>query len=132
MQALYTKEGELQFLGYNDVSAAVDRVYNETGAHDNLTDDILVFMGIDETRGLGEEGEAYWALDVTATGKNEEANKQLIKGILLITEECVANDIGCIDLESKGYEFASTLPRAFSLSKPISAMIAQAAAIGKY
>lgn len=36
-----------------------------------------------------------------------------------------------IELESQGYEFASTLPRAFGLPKPISAMIAQAAAIGK-
>lgn len=131
LQALYTKEGELQFLGYNDVKKAVDRVYTETGVHENITDDILVFMGIDETRGEGEEGDAYWALDLTAVGKNTEENKSLIEGKKDgLLEGFLKYLIINTELESKGYEFATTLPRAFTLPKYISAMIAQAAAMG--
>lgn len=81
MQALYSKKGELEFLNYKDVQTVVDRVFTETGIRDNITEDIIVFMGIDETRGEGEAGEAYWAVDLTATGKHAEENKELIESM---------------------------------------------------
>jgi hypothetical protein len=73
---LYDSEGNLHYVKYNDVSFIVDRVYSETGVCENITDVILVFLGIDET---GDK-EAVWAVDVTPHGPSKKEYNQLIQG----------------------------------------------------
>lgn len=99
---------------YNQVSSIVDRVYTEDGVNKENYDVILVFLGINERTGKGQDGEGYWALDLTPKGKNEQEYSKLIE-----------------ELEATGEnEFAPTLPRAFVMDKSVSSIIAQAAAMG--
>lgn len=80
LKALYDSDGNLHYVGYNQVSSVVDRVYAEKEFTPNNTDIILVFMGIDESQGQGEDGEFIWALDLTPQGVNEEEYSELVKG----------------------------------------------------
>lgn len=62
------------------MSSVVDRVYTENDVVPNNSDIILIFMGIDESQGQGEDGEFIWALDLTPQGANEEEYSRLVKG----------------------------------------------------
>ncbi|EPB86877.1 hypothetical protein HMPREF1544_06303 [Mucor circinelloides 1006PhL] len=112
LKALYDSEGNLHYAKYDQVSSVVDRVYTENDVVPNNSDIILIFMGIDESQGQGEDGEFIWALDLTPQGANEEEYSGLVKGF-----------------EAQGLEFSPTLPRAFVMEKSVSAIIAQAAAM---
>lgn len=79
-KALYDKEGHLHYVKYNKVASIVDRVYTDDGVNKENTDIILVFLGINEQQGKGEDGEAYWALDLTPKGNNEQEYAKLIEG----------------------------------------------------
>ncbi|KAI9475889.1 MAG: NUDIX hydrolase domain-like protein [Benjaminiella poitrasii] len=111
-KVLYGSNGDIHYVKYNEVASIVDRVYSQQNVHDPSADIILVFLGIDESQGQGEEGESLWALDLTPKGTHEKEFSELIQGF-----------------ESNGLEFLPTLPRAFVMEKPISAIIAQAAAM---
>lgn len=63
------------------MSSVVDRVYTENDVVPNNSDIILIFMGIDESQGQGEDGEFIWALDLTPQGANEEEYSRLVKGL---------------------------------------------------
>ncbi|KAI8328609.1 hypothetical protein EDC96DRAFT_452768 [Choanephora cucurbitarum] len=110
LQAIYNTEGSLQYLSYSDVASAVDRVYLQDSAVPNNSDTTLVFLGMDERQ--KEESVAYWALDITPKGTYEQEYTKLIQ-----------------ELESRGFEFCRTLPRAFSMDKEASSILAQAAAM---
>ncbi|KAI8373305.1 hypothetical protein BD560DRAFT_454156 [Blakeslea trispora] len=110
LKAMYNAEGNLQYLGYSDVASAVDRVYLQDSAVPENSDTTLVFLGIDERQ--KEESIAYWALDITPKGTYEQEYAKLIQ-----------------ELESQGFEFIRTLPRAFSMDKEASSILAQAAAM---
>ncbi|GAN11187.1 oxysterol-binding protein-related protein 3 isoform X4 [Mucor ambiguus] len=112
LKALYDSDGNLHYVGYDQVASVVDRVYTESEFVPDNTDVILVFMGIDESQGQGEDGEFIWALDLTPEGTNEEEYSKLVKGF-----------------EAQDLEFSPTLPRAFVMEKSVSAIIAQAAAM---
>jgi NAD+ diphosphatase len=87
LQALYNQDGQVQFVNYKDVSSVVDRVFTENSIRNPITDIIIVFLGIDETHGKGENGEAYWALDLTPQGAYENEYTQLIKGNYIMEQE---------------------------------------------
>ncbi|RCH93584.1 NADH pyrophosphatase [Rhizopus azygosporus] len=112
LKALYDESGQLHLVSYNDVASIVDKVYSENGFNKTNDEIILIFLGIDETNGKGQDGEAYWALDLTPKGKYENELNALVKGY-----------------ESSSFEFCPTLPRAFTLKRSTSAIIAQAAAM---
>jgi len=81
LKALYDSEGNLHYAKYDQVSSVVDRVYTENDVVPNNSDIILIFMGIDESQGQGEDGEFIWALDLTPQGANEEEYSGLVKGL---------------------------------------------------
>lgn len=108
LQALYNSEGELQYVKYSQVASIVDRIYTDKDVIKNNSEIILVFLGINES----QEGQPYWALDLTPKGELKAEYEQLIQ-----------------DFESKGSEFAPTLPRAFIMDKKVSSIIGQAAAM---
>ncbi|KAI8991537.1 hypothetical protein BDF20DRAFT_813157 [Mycotypha africana] len=115
-QTIYTEKGNIQYVEYDDVASVVDRVYKneDDTALENVTEVILVFLGLDESEGTGEEGGiAYWALDLTPKkGETEALFRSLIKGF-----------------EAKGWAFTSTLPHAYGMEKSETAIIAQAASM---
>lgn len=80
LKALYDESGQLHLVSYNDVASIVDKVYSENGFNTTNDEIILVFLGIDETNGKGQDGEAYWALDLTPKGKYENELNALVKG----------------------------------------------------
>ncbi|KAI9249304.1 hypothetical protein BY458DRAFT_445377 [Sporodiniella umbellata] len=110
-QALYNSSDALHTIVYSSVSSIVDKIYTEDGFNQNNSEVLLVFLGIDERDGKGEDGVAYWALDLTPKGK-------------------FSNELGSLakELESL-YTFYPTIPRAFVMDKSTSAIIAQAAAM---
>ncbi|CEP07912.1 hypothetical protein [Parasitella parasitica] len=112
LKALYNSGGGLYYARYNQVASVVDRVYTENDIVPNNTDIILIFLGIDESQGQGEDGEIVWALDLTPHGVNEQEYSKIIQGF-----------------ELEKLEFLPTLPRAFVAEKSVSAIIAQAAAM---
>ncbi|KAI8074329.1 uncharacterized protein B0P05DRAFT_473283 [Gilbertella persicaria] len=122
LKALYDAEGNLRYLTYNDVSSAVDRVYSQESAIPDNSNTILVFLGMDERQ---EESVAFWALDVTPRGAHEQEYKELIQG----KPNCYSFFFFTIGLESKGLEFCRTLPRAFTMDRSTSSIIAQAASM---
>lgn len=80
LKALYDESGQLHLVSYNDVASIVDKVYTEIGFNKTNDEIILIFLGIDETNGKGQDGEAYWALDLTPKGKYENELDVLVKG----------------------------------------------------
>ena len=112
LKALYTSEGDIHYVKYHHVSSIVDSVYTSNGVKENITDIILVFLGVDESEGPGENGTAYWALDLTPRGAYQTEFNILLK-----------------EFESNSLEFEPTLPRAFIMDKNISSILAQAAAM---
>ncbi|KAI8643913.1 hypothetical protein BD408DRAFT_450980 [Parasitella parasitica] len=112
LKALYNSEGGLYYAGYNQVASVVERVYTENDFVPNNTDVILIFMGIDESQGQGEDGEIIWALDLTPQGVLKQEYSKIIQ-----------------EFELQNLEFLPTLPRAFVMEKSVSAIIAQAAAM---
>jgi hypothetical protein len=82
LKALYDSDGNLHYVKYKDVSTVVDRVYSETGVYENITDVILVFLGMDETR--NNEAVAVWAVDVTPQGPFETEYTKLVQGKLIV------------------------------------------------
>lgn len=82
LKALYDGEGNLHYVKYSEVSSIVDLVYTDSDStNKNNNDIILIFLGINESQGQGEDGQAYWALDITPKGKNNEAEyTKLIEG----------------------------------------------------
>ncbi|KAI8983599.1 hypothetical protein BDB01DRAFT_722727 [Pilobolus umbonatus] len=112
LQVLYDQAGKLHYLHYQDVSFLVDAVYPANSSLQKDDGIILVFLGIDEREGKGEEGTSLWAIDVTPVGAYQGELKRL-------TEE----------LTSKEYSFQPTLPGAFKMSTETSALIAQSAAM---
>lgn len=77
LQALYNSEGELHYVKYSQVSSIVDRIYTDKDVNKNNSDIILVFLGIYES----QEGQPYWALDLTPKGELKAEYDQLIQGI---------------------------------------------------
>lgn len=76
LQALYNSEGEIYYAKYSQVSSIVDCVYSGNNVNKYNTGIILVFLGINES----EEGQAYWALDITPTGEMKAENEALVRG----------------------------------------------------
>ncbi|EIE90650.1 hypothetical protein RO3G_15361 [Rhizopus delemar RA 99-880] len=111
-QALYDQSGSIHYVDYEKVASIVDKVYTNDGFNKNNSEIILVFLGIDESQGKGEDGVAFWALDLTPKGLFENELQKLIK-----------------EFESGTLAFCSTLPRAFTMEKSESAILAQAAAM---
>lgn len=81
LKAMYDSEGNLHYVGYDQVSSIVDRVYADNDFVANNTDIILIFLGIDESQGNGEDGEFIWVLDLTPQGANEQEYSKIIEGI---------------------------------------------------
>jgi NAD+ diphosphatase len=81
LKAMYNSEGNLHYVGYDQVSYIVDRVYTDNDVVANNTDIILIFLGIDESQGSGEDGKFIWALDLTPQGANEQEYSKIVEGI---------------------------------------------------
>ncbi|KAG0765273.1 hypothetical protein G6F29_007656 [Rhizopus arrhizus] len=111
-QALYDQSGSIHYVDYEKVAFIVDKVYTSDGFNKNNSEIILVFLGIDESQGKGEDGVAFWALDLTPKGLFENELQKLVK-----------------EFESGTLAFCPTLPRAFTMEKSESAILAQAAAM---
>lgn len=79
-QALYDSSTTLYTVHYEKVASIVDKVYTEDGFNQANSEVLLVFLGIDESEGKGQDGVAYWALDLTPKGEFKEELESLIKG----------------------------------------------------
>lgn len=84
----YEGDGGLYFAPYTEVASIVDEIYppGDDAKEESQkpipegNEVILVFLGIDEREQKGEDGIAYWALDVTPRGANEDRFKALAEG----------------------------------------------------
>ncbi|KAG2178975.1 hypothetical protein INT43_001824 [Umbelopsis isabellina] len=97
----------MHFGGWDEVQDIIGDPYNDDDTAKNLP--ILVFLGIDETKGLAEEGVAYWALDVTPKGERKSQMEQFIQ-----------------DLSNRELQFYDPRSKAFALDGVTAAIYAQA------
>ncbi|KAI7883134.1 peroxisomal NADH pyrophosphatase NUDT12-like protein [Lichtheimia hyalospora FSU 10163] len=97
----------IYFAAYDEVASIIEKALPDQDEKKLVPEEdeiILVFLGIDE-----RENDVYWALDVTPKGHHETDMKKLIDAF-----------------EARNLEFAPALPRAFTVDKPVAAIIAQA------
>lgn len=131
-QALYDQSGSIHYVDYEKVAFIVDKVYTNDGFNKNNSEIILVFLGIDESQGKGEDGVAFWALDLTPKGLFENELQKLVKGNIRLKRRRIWKVLIIkIEFESGTLAFCPTLPRAFTMEKSESAILAQAAAMSK-
>ncbi|KAI7905815.1 uncharacterized protein BX663DRAFT_428418, partial [Cokeromyces recurvatus] len=112
LKVLFNNEGTIHYAQYKDLASIVNLIYTKENSYNPSSNVALIFLGIDESQGQGEEGEAYWALDLTPKEADEKECKELIQVF-----------------EANGFEFCSILSRAFTMEKSTSAIIAQAIAM---
>ncbi|KAL0097851.1 hypothetical protein J3Q64DRAFT_1807668 [Phycomyces blakesleeanus] len=110
-----SNDNSVYLASYSEVASLVDMIYGENKNIEKAVskdEPILVFLGVDERNAKGEEGVAYWALDVTPRGKCQESLEDLTK-----------------EFESRGLDFAPTLPKAFKIDMRLASVLAQARAM---
>ncbi|KAI9028334.1 hypothetical protein CLU79DRAFT_696797 [Phycomyces nitens] len=108
--------GNIVYLAsYSEVASRVDMLYGDDKKTEELVSGdkpIMVFLGVDEREAKGEDGIAYWALDVTPQGKYQESLKELVKGF-----------------EDRKLDFSPTLPMAFKVDMDMAAILGQGRAM---
>ncbi|KAJ2957854.1 hypothetical protein NQZ79_g6476 [Umbelopsis isabellina] len=97
----------MYFGGWDEVQDIIGDPYNDDVTAKYLPN--LVFLGIDETNGVAEDGVAYWALDVTPIGERKSQMEQFIQ-----------------DLTNREKRFYEPRPKAFVLEGITAAIFAQA------
>ncbi|KAG0163633.1 Peroxisomal NADH pyrophosphatase nudt12 [Apophysomyces sp. BC1015] len=105
---LLISDKALSFASYDDVALVVEQ-FDKEAFCDEFT---LVFLGIDEANGKGEDGVAYWALDITPKGIHTEEFNKLIK-----------------DFEARQCKFLPAQPAVFLLDHKSASIVAQARAM---
>ncbi|CAO3683016.1 unnamed protein product [Umbelopsis ramanniana] len=102
-------------LYYASGSEVEHLIGDPSGQKEDLTEidaPTLVFLGVDESNGVAENGTAYWALDVTPNGSRKGDIEQLHQ-----------------NLESRNIRFYDPRPKAFTLDRTSAAIFAQARAM---
>lgn len=138
LKPLFDANG-LYFAKYKEIAGVVDKVYSEAKSEGTKPvpegdEIILVFLGIDERDGKGENGTSYWALDLTPRGVHEEEFNKLNKGNRINAIFEAGDELENLPLlsgfEARKLEYQPALPRAMTLDKPTAAILAQARAMG--
>ncbi|KAF7726885.1 Peroxisomal NADH pyrophosphatase nudt12 [Apophysomyces ossiformis] len=107
LDILMSKDG-LYYANFNELAFIIEQFDKETfGAEFTL-----VFLGIDEAGGKGEDGISYWAVDITPRGAYKDEFERLNK-----------------EFEAKEAKFSPARPKAFLLNKKDASIVAQARAM---
>ncbi|KAI9488933.1 NUDIX hydrolase domain-like protein [Zychaea mexicana] len=112
LDPLFETNAGLYLAKYDQVASLVDKAVPGDDGVKPDSDVMLVFLGIDEKEAAAEDGQAYWALDLTPKGPHKQELKKLVEGF-----------------KAQNLEFSPALPRAFSIDEEAASILAQARAM---
>lgn len=71
------EQAHLYYASWSEVENLIDDPYGQKEDLTEVDARTLVFLGVDESTGVAENGTAYWALDVTPNGSRKADIEQL-------------------------------------------------------
>lgn len=77
------EQTQLYHASWSEVEAFVGDPYGSQDDFTNADAQALVFLGIDESNGMAENGVAYWALDVTPAGPRKPELEELHSSMMI-------------------------------------------------
>jgi hypothetical protein len=71
------EQAQLYYASWSEVESLIGDPYGQKEDLTEVDAPTLVFLGVDESSGVAENGTAYWALDVTPNGSRKGDLEQL-------------------------------------------------------